>query len=241
MTMQKRQIIEAYYNVDGKHWSTANGSFALPSMIPCFGLYAKVAIKLHLISNYGLPVTDHTLGQGKTFTVYSEEGVKLCESLTESINNADGLALWNADATKGEFIILLDCATVPLQTLLADQKTARVRCEFIVIDEIGVVGEYKEYAYCEKTFYTADATTIPITAAMTQGSIDIDSDSVFSIVPANTVTHNILSPFIMSPTGAEINYSVTNVEVISEGFKVYYNATIVVAGYTLHYTLIRKG
>lgn len=239
----KRKIIEAYFNVDGGYWSDASGNFAVTPAIPRFGLYEQIAFKLHLIHNFGVQVTDYTNEQAFRLTIYSNTtGAKLLETVNAQINTVEGQEFWaEADSSKGLFVLLMDCTATALQTALANVSSLFTPFEFTVTDSVGMIANYQTYVYCTNSrFAGASQIEDTLASAMKQGTLEIVENSSFSLIEEDTTKYNMLAPSLIAPEDTELNYGVTSVTITEQGFKVYYNATIAEAGFTLSYTLIRK-
>lgn len=238
----KRKVIEAYYNVDHNYWSNSKGDFIPTSGIPRLAFGLNALLKLHLIHADGSEVTDFDDSVVPHFAIFSESNVLLVEAGGEDINNAEALELWEADPTKGQFAVLLNCNTTQLQDALTGWECRRYPTEFIVLDvDSNLIGQYEMLVYCDSTQSATLASVDVIIAKQKTGTVTIQEGDAFSLVESDPSLYSVTSAVLEAPADATDNYSVTSVELASNGFKVFYNATILTAGYVLRYTLTKKG
>lgn len=237
-----RRAITAYYNVDGNYWCDANGNYANPSQTPRFTLHEQAVLLLTLVHNFGEEVTDLIPELAFRFSVFSDTGVRLIDTDNSNINSAEALEYWeDATSAEGKFAILINADTTPLKTALEGFVCKWFSVEFNSFELLGLVGSYKEHLFCMNSNMDSDDINDGVVqSVITQGQVTIEANSVFTLIEADSSKYNLLAPTIETPTGAEINYGVTTVEVTDTGFKVFYNATVSESGYVLRYTLIRK-
>lgn len=105
--------------------------------------------------------------------------------------------------------------------------------------------------WCGSGAYTVESTSLAtppgnivddmIAERLTETDIAISANAFSTDILTDTTLYTVLGMYVVSPAGSEVGYSVTNIQVSAEGYKVFYNATVKEAGYILRYTLIRKG
>lgn len=238
----KRRIIDAYYNVDHNYWSNSKGDYIPTVGIPRFTFGAGVLIKLHLIRADGTAVTDYDATSLPHFTLFDTADIPIADAAEGDINNAEALELWEADVENGEFAILLNCNTTEYRDAIAGLVCFVGRMEFSVSVDGVLLGQYTAQVYCDRSLQSETGTSVNTLIALTQqGSVNVQVEDGFSLIEANNTLYNVLGVVLQAPADAADNYGVTSIEPVTTGFKVYYNATIMTAGYVLRYTLMRKG
>jgi hypothetical protein len=241
--MKNRKIIEAYYNVDTQNWCTADGSYAPPLLIPRFALYEHCLLKLTLVHNFGVVVTDFNECSAFAFVAYDEGGSPVVRTITTGINTQEVNMLWpDADTYQGRFGILVDCDMVELQSALGVFDNKKLRVDIVISDvEDNVLAIYTEkVSFNNSPLKEATLNDIVLLGKLTSGTIPVSINDTYADIVVSTTTYGLVSFHVEAPIGATVAYTVTNVSILPNSFRVFFNATIGEAGHVLAYSLIRK-
>ena len=105
--------------------------------------------------------------------------------------------------------------------------------------------------WCGRGAYEVEATSLGVDTGsvindiyadkVVRGEVTIAINTRMNFVETDITLYDLLSAYVVSPAGAIVAYSVSNVQVQAEGFEVYYNATVLESGYMLRYSLMMKG
>lgn len=141
-------------------------------------------------------------------------------------------------------------STVGSELLIAKEDVSAVDCGYLGVGSLifssSNVGASATIVRleCDEVTYAVVVVSQPLPVApaiIQQFTQAVEAGSSYSLVAANTATHNLHAPMLLAPEGSEANYAITSVEIVATGFKVFYNATIMSAGYVLCYSLMAKG
>lgn len=104
--------------------------------------------------------------------------------------------------------------------------------------------------WCGRGTYTVESSSLGVDTGtiindiyadkVVRDEVTIAINTRMNFIEIDTTQYDLLSAYIVSPEGATIAYSVSNVQVLAEGFEVYYNATVLETGYALRYSLMMK-
>ena len=246
MSITTHRIIEAFYNVDGGYWCDSKGNYCLPSLIPTLRKNEMVALKLHLIHNYGdysEEVVDFASTMDFALVCYDEDGSELFKAENSSINSSEGLAIWDeADSRMGKFIVLFRCFSSALNTLLADSPVYRATIEFTAYSGTTVIALYREKVYLEQTNTTLaildEDEELP--TGLTSGEVEVTIGTSSVFIEVDPTLFQILSCTMQMPGNADGIISVMSYSVSSTGFTFYLSATVPASGYYVHYSYIEK-
>lgn len=237
----KRKVIEAYYNVDHNYWSNSVGDYIPTSGIPRLAFGLNALLKLHLIHADGSEVVDYDGDSVPHFAMFDDTNTVVVETGGVDINSDEALELWEADPTKGEFAVLLNCNTDELLTAMTGWECRRYRVEFVMMFDDTIIGQYEMLMYVDNTSSASSAEVNAIIARQKTGTVAVQEGDAFSLIEIDPSLYNVTSAILEAPADAADNYGVTSVEPAETGFRVFYNATISASGYVLRYVLTRKG